>query len=107
VALVGRDAAALDGVAKEIGGRSYPADFTDLTDRETLRGLIERVEADGPLDVLVNNAGDDRIAPHDRHTRASLYALAAHTRKRRDTVRARIEKRCATCVLGPLLCSPH
>jgi hypothetical protein len=32
VALVGRDAAALDGVAKEIGGR--PADLTDLTDRE-------------------------------------------------------------------------
>jgi len=60
VALVARGAAPLQQLAKQLGGRAYP---TDLADRDQLRGLIARVEADGPLDILINNAADERIGP--------------------------------------------
>jgi short-subunit dehydrogenase len=58
VALIARSAEALEQLAQQLGGRAYAA---DLTNREQLRGLIARVEADGPVDVLVNNAGDECI----------------------------------------------
>ena len=55
VALVARDAAALDGLAAELGGSAHPA---DLLDPAGLSGLIDRVESEaGPIDVVVNNAG--------------------------------------------------
>ncbi len=56
VALVARSADALEKVAADTGGRPYVA---DLCDRAESHGLIARVEADGPIDVLVNNAGVD------------------------------------------------
>jgi short-subunit dehydrogenase len=58
VALVARDGAALDVLAKELGGKAYP---TDLMDPEAVEALLDRVEADGPVDVLINNAGVDRV----------------------------------------------
>jgi short-subunit dehydrogenase len=58
VALVARGADPLHALAAEHGGRAYP---TDLTDRDAVRALIARVEADGPVDVLINNAGDECI----------------------------------------------
>jgi short-subunit dehydrogenase len=58
VALVARDAAALDVLAKELDGKAYS---TDLMDSHAVEGLLERVEADGPIDVLINNAGIDRV----------------------------------------------
>jgi short-subunit dehydrogenase len=58
VALVARGADALEQLAGEIAGRAYP---TDLVDRDALRGLLARVEADGPVDILVNNAADECI----------------------------------------------
>jgi len=55
VVLVGRDATALDEVARRVGGVAW---VTDLADAEEVRGLVKRIEATaGPLDVLVNNAG--------------------------------------------------
>jgi len=55
VALVARDAAALESLAAQLGGTSHPA---DLLDAEQLRGLVHRVEDEaGVVDVLVNNAG--------------------------------------------------
>lgn len=55
VALVARDATALDALANELGGTAHPA---DLLDPDRLLGLVEQVEAEGgPVDVLVNNAG--------------------------------------------------
>jgi short-subunit dehydrogenase len=58
VALVARSAAGLEELAQELGGRAYAV---DLTDRDELRGLIARIEADGPVDILVNNAGDESV----------------------------------------------
>lgn len=56
VALVARSREALEKVAADTGGIAYP---TDLCDRAQSHSLIERVEADGPVDVLINNAGVD------------------------------------------------
>ncbi len=55
VSLAARSADALDQLANELGGHSFPA---DLTDPETVDSLIGRVEAEaGPIDILINNAG--------------------------------------------------
>ncbi len=55
VALVARDAAALDSLAAQTGGTAHP---TDLLDPEQLGRLVHRVEDSiGAIDVLVNNAG--------------------------------------------------
>jgi short-subunit dehydrogenase len=58
VALVARSGDALQMLAKELDGKAYP---TDLTDPAAVEALIDRVEADGPIDVLVNNAGLDSV----------------------------------------------
>jgi len=61
VALVARNEQAIKELATELGGTAHPC---DLSDREQVRGLIDRVEADGgAIDVLVNNAGVDNVAP--------------------------------------------
>ncbi len=54
VALVARPSKDLDAAASNAGGTAYPC---DLSDRAALPGLVERILADGPVDVLVNNAG--------------------------------------------------
>ena len=59
VALVARSGDALETLANELGGKAYP---TDLTDPAAVEALIDRVEADGPIDVLVNNAGLDCVS---------------------------------------------
>jgi short-subunit dehydrogenase len=58
LALVARKSTALDEVAAITGGTAYPC---DLADREEVTGLAGRVEADGPVDVLVNNAGISNV----------------------------------------------
>lgn len=62
VALVARDAAALDELAGELVGTAHP---TDLLDPAARSALLDRVEAEaGPVDVLVNNAGVLHSAAH-------------------------------------------
>jgi short-subunit dehydrogenase len=56
VALVARSAPALEKLAADLGGSAYPA---DLSDASAIAPLVARIEADGPIDVLVNNAGLD------------------------------------------------
>ena len=57
VTLLARTPEPLQALALATGGAAIAA---DLCDRENLLGLIDRVEArQGPLDVLVNNAGAD------------------------------------------------
>jgi short-subunit dehydrogenase len=58
VALVARNNEALELLAKELGGKAYS---TDLTDPVAVGALVERVEVDGPVDVLINNAGLDCV----------------------------------------------
>ncbi|MED5811579.1 SDR family NAD(P)-dependent oxidoreductase [Mycolicibacterium sp. 050232] len=58
VAVVARDAESLNLLAKQLKGKAYP---TDLGDPEAVEGLIDRVEADGPIDIVVNNAGIDHV----------------------------------------------
>jgi short-subunit dehydrogenase len=54
VTVVARSRSALDQLAGEIGGHAIAV---DLGDRDQLRGLVARIEAEaGPVDVLVNNA---------------------------------------------------
>jgi short-subunit dehydrogenase len=56
VVLVARSAEPLEKLAAELGGEAFPA---DLADASVLEPLVRRIEADGPIDVLVNNAGID------------------------------------------------
>src|SRR5436305_5223640 len=59
VALVARSEGPLKELADRLGGTAHPA---DLCESEQLAGLVERVEADGgPIDVLINNAGVDKV----------------------------------------------
>jgi short-subunit dehydrogenase len=74
VALVARGAGSLDTLAAELGGHAYP---TDLTDGTALRGLLDRVETDGPIDILINNAGDEKIGPFDEMDSAALESINA------------------------------
>jgi short-subunit dehydrogenase len=54
VAVAARSTGAVEALAAELGGTAYTVDLTDDTQVD---GFIARVEADGPIDVLVNNAG--------------------------------------------------
>ena len=54
--LVARSGEPLDKLAAELGGEAFPA---DLADAAAIEPLVRRIEADGPIDVLVNNAGVD------------------------------------------------
>jgi short-subunit dehydrogenase len=54
VALVARGAEAIEKLAADLGGDAYPCDLASRAERDA---LIPRIEADGPIDVLVNNAG--------------------------------------------------
>ena len=50
-----RQQEAAEALAQEIGGLAYPL---DLTSREQIASVVERVEADaGPVQILVHNAG--------------------------------------------------
>ncbi len=75
VALVARSEAAITELAERLGGRAYPA---DLADREQVRDLVARVEADGgPIDVLVNNAGLEDAGDFARQSEEAVEAMLA------------------------------
>lgn len=71
VALVARSEEPLAKLAAELGGDAYP---TDLADANALAGLFDRIEADGPVDVVVNNAG---VAPAARFVETDAAAIDA------------------------------
>jgi len=56
VVLVARSREPLEKLAADLDGEAFPA---DLTDASVLEPLVRKIEADGPIDVLVNNAGID------------------------------------------------
>ena len=79
VSLVARSKEPLEAVAREVGGRAFPA---DLAEADEVDGLVAQVEAAvGPVDVLVNNAG----------TGTTEYLTATAVADIRTTVRANLE----------------
>ena len=56
VVLVARSHDAIAKLAAELGGDALPADLADTT---AIGPLVRVIEAQGPIDVLVNNAGVD------------------------------------------------
>lgn len=58
LALVARSAEPLEQLAESFGGRAYPADLAEL---DAIPQLVDRIEDDGGIDVLVNNAGVSNI----------------------------------------------
>ena len=74
VALVARGADSLRALADQLNGRAYP---TDLTNRAELRELLDRVEADGPVDIVANNAGDEKIGPFTEMDAETLEFIVA------------------------------
>jgi len=60
LALVARSEGPLREVAGRFDGVAYPA---DLSQTDGLDDLVARIEGDGPIDVLVNNAGLDLTGP--------------------------------------------
>lgn len=54
VVVVARSTGPLEKLAADIGGEAYPCDLSDRSQRDA---LIPAIEAGGPVDVLVNNAG--------------------------------------------------
>lgn len=69
VALVARDSPALHQVAELVSGTAYPCDLADLT---ALEALVGKVEADGPVDLLVNNAGVSGVGWYLDRTQAEI-----------------------------------
>lgn len=72
VALVARSREPLEKLAAELGGDAFP---TDLADSAAVAGLFDRVEADGPVDIVVNNAGIDLAARFIDTDPAAIEAL--------------------------------
>ena len=73
VVVLARDAARLNDVAAAVKGTAIVA---DLTDRDVVDGLWDRVEGEaGPIDVLVNNAGIDLCGPFVRHSPSELETV--------------------------------
>ena len=70
VTLVARDAATLEGKAAEIGdAHDVHAGFAvaDVTDESAVADALESANAaNGPVDILINNAGSGKSAPFKR-----------------------------------------
>ena len=58
LALVARNPGPLQALAEQLDARAYP---TDLSDPAQVDGLIARIEQDGSVDALINNAGVSHI----------------------------------------------
>ena len=113
VALVARPSGELFALADELGAKAYP---TDLTDHEAVRGLLDLVEVDGPIDILINNAGDEKVGPFDEMTSETLefiLSLNVHAvvELQRQSVPRMVERGRGHVVnvssIGGLICPPN
>ena len=69
IAIIGRDAAALDRAARDLGARHEVA---DVTDRDALRKAMTAL---GPCDILVNNAGAAVSKPFLKHRARDFHSM--------------------------------
>jgi short-subunit dehydrogenase len=95
VALVARSRDAIEKTAADLGGDAYPA---DLADADAIEPLVARIAADGPIDVLVNNAGVDLTGaltelPADRIRELILVNLLAPMLLSRAVLPGMLERR--------------
>jgi len=72
LALVARQETPLKALASDIGAIAYP---TDLSDPDQVAGLIARIEADGPIDVFINNAGIDNAGAFTSQSAEALRQI--------------------------------
>lgn len=72
LALVARPSEDLDRTTSSVAGRAYPC---DLADADAVAGLVARVEEDGPIDVLVNNAGISGVGWFADRTHEEIHRL--------------------------------
>jgi NAD(P)-dependent dehydrogenase (short-subunit alcohol dehydrogenase family) len=64
VSLIGRNTARLAAVAAELGSTDSSTASADVTDAAALRSAFDRLrERQGPVTILVNNAGSARSSP--------------------------------------------
>lgn len=94
LALVARPSDDLERVTAEVDGTAYPCDLARPGD---VAGLVDRVSADGPIDVLVNNAGISNVGwfgdrTHDEITRLVQVNLLAPMHLCRDVVPGMLER---------------
>lgn len=75
LSLLGRRREPLVALAEEIGGAAITCDVTDRGDIE--RAFAEAREANGPIDLLILNAGIADSAPFARTSRESFDAIIA------------------------------
>jgi NAD(P)-dependent dehydrogenase (short-subunit alcohol dehydrogenase family) len=71
ISLIGRDLAALEQAARELGARHAVADVTDHA------AFNEAVVALGACDILVNNAGAAVSKPFAKHAMGDFHAMLA------------------------------
>ena len=94
VALAARTEGAIKELAAAVGGLAYPV---DLADGDQVDGFIARVEQDGPLDVLVNNAGVETTTlfaelPEDEITAVLTLNLMTPLRLTRQALPGMLER---------------
>src|SRR3546814_4149578 len=75
VTLVGRRRKPLDAVADDIGAAVAVADVTDPD--QVAAALVKARAANGPLTILINNAGGTRTAPFGQATFADWRSVMA------------------------------
>jgi uncharacterized protein len=113
VALVARSSDELFTLADELNGKAYP---TDLTDQEAVRGLLDVIEADGPVDILLNNAADEKVGRFDRMDADTLdFMLNLNVRAVAELQRQAIPRMIGrgrghvvnVSSIGGVICPPH
>ena len=94
----GRSPDTVAAVADELGAHGVAADLADPSHIDRL--LAEATGAQGPIDVLVNNAGLNAPTPLAQTTAASLQAQLATNLSRRWRCIARCYRRCSSATPG-------
>lgn len=103
VTVVARRKEKLDALAAELGGRVLPIAW-DLSVPERSTGWIAEAEAaHGPIDVLINNAGAQQIAPTwsadiERHEQTVRLNLLTPLRLTRAVLGAMVARRAGAIV---------